>query len=102
MIVPANIVRRNIEPATTPVPPAGTPVVRGENGGNTHAIVGVGVLCDTREASATNLTLAILTVPEGHVAHLAHPEHGYNGIGPGTYELRRQREMADELRLVQD
>lgn len=92
----------NAAQATTPVGRAGTPVVRGENGGNTHAVVGDGVLCDTRQASATNLTLAVLTVPEGKVAYLAHPEHGYTGIGAGTYTLRRQREAADEIRLVQD
>lgn len=89
--------------ATTPVPPAGVPVVRGEAGGNTHTVVADGpVLCDTRQASVTNLTLATLTVPEGSVAYLAHPEHAYTGIGPGTYTLRRQREQADELRIVAD
>lgn len=89
--------------ATAAVPITGTPVVRGEAGGNTHAVVADGpVFCDTREASATNLTLALLTVPEGSIAYLAHPEHGYSGIGPGSYTIRRQREQADELRLVQD
>lgn len=94
----------NAKPASTPVPAAGVPVVRGEAGGNTHAIVadGPGVCCDTRQASTTNLTLATLTVPDGSVAYLAHPEHAYTGIGPGTYTLRRQREQADELRMVQD
>lgn len=89
--------------AKTLVPATGIPVVRGEAGGNTHAIVAEGdVYCDVRAASATNLTLATLTVTEGATAYLAHPEHGYSGIGPGTYELRRQREQADELRMVQD
>lgn len=89
--------------ATTPVPAAGTAVVRGESGGNTHAIVGDGpVFCDVRTASATDLTLATLTVPPGSVAYLAHPEHAYSGIGAGSYMLRRQREQADELRMVQD
>lgn len=88
----------------TPVPKSGTPVVRGEAGGNTHAIYadGPGVLCDTFPASATNLKVAALVVPDGAVAYLGHPEHAYNGIGPGSYEIRRQREMADELRMVQD
>lgn len=89
------------DPATTDVPVKGVAVVRGENGGNTHTIVGDGH-CDTRLASATDLTLAVLTVPAGGVAYLAHPEHGYTGIGPGTYTLLRQREQADELRVVQD
>jgi len=93
----------NAKPATTPVPAAGVPVVRGEAGGNTHAIVADGpVFCDTRQASTTDLTLATLTVPDGSVAYLAHPEHAYTGIGPGTYTLRRQREQADELRIVAD
>lgn len=89
--------------ATKQVPSAGVAVVRGEAGGNTHTIVAEGtVYCDVRAASATNLTLATLTVTEGSTAYLAHPEHAYSGIGPGTYELRRQREQADELRMVAD
>lgn len=88
--------------ATTPVPARGVAVVRGENGGNTHAIQADGrVSCDVREASATDLLLAVLTVESGE-AVLCHPEHGFNRIGPGDYELRRQREQADELRLVAD
>jgi hypothetical protein len=35
-------------------------------------------------------------------AYIAHPEHAYAGIAPGTYELRRQREQADEQRLIAD
>lgn len=89
--------------ATKKVPSAGVAVVRGEAGGNTHTIVAEGtVYCDVREASASNLTLATLTVTEGATAYLAHPEHAYSGISAGTYELRRQREQADELRMVQD
>jgi hypothetical protein len=89
--------------ATTPVPPAGTAVVRGENGGHTHAVVADGpVACDIRTPNVWDLTLATLTVPAGSVAWLAHPEHGYMGIGPGSYTIRRQREQADELRMVAD
>lgn len=90
--------------ATTPVPAAGTPVVRGENGGNTHAIYPADgpVFCDLQEVSATDLRVATLTVPEGSTAYLGHPEHGYMGVGPGEYEIRRQREMAEEMRMVAD
>lgn len=35
-------------------------------------------------------------------AFLLHPEHGATGIAPGSYELRRQREQAQEERLVAD
>jgi len=90
--------------ASTAVAAEGVPVVRGEAGGNTHAILADSgpVFCDPRQATVRDLTLATLTVPEGSVAYLAHPEHGYTGIGPGTYTLRRQREQADELRIVAD
>jgi hypothetical protein len=90
--------------ATAPVPAAGTPVVRGENGGNTHAIHAADgpVFCDTVAASTTDLRVALLSVPEGSTAYLGHPEHGYMGIGAGDYEIRRQREMAEEMRMVAD
>ena len=39
---------------------------------------------------------------DGSTAYLGHPEHGFMGIGAGTYEIRRQREMAEELRMVAD
>lgn len=35
-------------------------------------------------------------------AYLLHPEHGATGVAPGSYVLRRQREQADEERLVAD
>jgi len=90
--------------AAAAVPRTGTPVVRGENGGNTHAIYadGPGVLCDTYPADAQDLRVATLLVPEGTVAYLGHPEHAFAGIGPGSYTIRRQREQADELRIVCD
>jgi hypothetical protein len=91
--------------ATTLVAPEGYPVVRGENGGNTHRLHGADgpIFFDARtDASATQLALGTLTVPEGSTAYLGHPEHGYAGLVPGTYEIRRQREQAEELRIVAD
>lgn len=90
--------------ATTTVPLTGTPVVRGENGGNTHAIYAADgpVYCDVAAASTRDLRVALLSVPEGSTAYLGHPEHGYMGIGPGSYEIRRQREQAEEMRMVAD
>ncbi|HEX3957739.1 MAG TPA: hypothetical protein VHZ03_14070 [Trebonia sp.] len=35
-------------------------------------------------------------------AFLLHPEHGATGVAPGSYVLRRQREQADEERLIAD
>ncbi len=98
------LVRPAAVTAKTPVPPTGTPVVRGESGGNTHAIYAADgpVLCDVQAGSTRDLRVALLSVPEGSTAYLGHPEHGYMGIAPGSYEIRRQREMAEEMRMVAD
>lgn len=97
------IARRNIKAATTALPRDGFPAVRGESGGNTHLLLADGdAWYDPRQASATNLDLGVLTIAQGATGYLAHPEHGYLAIEPGTYVLRRQREQADELRMVAD
>jgi hypothetical protein len=90
-----------VNEAVTPIPATGFPVVRGENGGNTHAVYGAGFY-DPAPARGGELLLGILTVPGGEQVLLSHPEHGGFLIEPGTYEMRRQREQADEIRLVQD
>lgn len=92
------IVSVTAKPATSPIPQTGFPVVRGENGRNTHALFGAGFF-DTRGAG---LLLGVLTVPVGEQVLLSHPEHGGLLIQPGTYEIRRQREQADEIRMVAD
>jgi hypothetical protein len=81
-----------------PIPTDGVAVVRGENGGNTHLLVGDGTWAPSRDL----LTLGTLTVPRGGVAYLLHPEHGGQGIAPGSYRINRQREQADEIRRVAD
>lgn len=97
------LARKGRKTATTPVPVAGVPVVRGENGGNTHLLLAEGpVMFDGRTPTPGDLNLGTLTVPAGSTAFLAHPEHGYLGVAPGCYVIRRQREQADELRMVQD
>jgi len=89
--------------ASNPVPAGGVAVVRGENGGNTHTLLADGAVSwDVVDRPANGLDLGILTVADGATAFLAHPEHGYAGVGTGTYVIRRQREQADEIRLVQD
>lgn len=98
------LVRPAAVTANTAVPATGTPVVRGENGGNTHAIYPANgpVFCDVLTGSTRDLRVALLSVPEGSTAYLGHPEHGYMGVAPGTYEIRRQREQAEEMRMVAD
>ena len=79
-------------PALKAVPRNGVPVVRGEFGGHTHTLLAEGdVTFDS--APGDGLDIGTLTVAEGAVAYLAHPEHAYSGIGAGTYVLRRQREL---------
>jgi hypothetical protein len=86
-----------------PVGPAGVPVVRGESGGNTHLLVAVDGAVTWRPVESRNgQDLGVVAVPEGGVAGLAHPEHGLQLIGPGSYTVRRQREQADEIRLIAD
>jgi len=87
----------------TEVPAEGIPVVRGENGGNTHLLLAEGdVRYNVLTPDPGVLSIGVLSVPEDATAFLAHPEHGYLGIGPGVYEIRRQREQAEEQRLVAD
>lgn len=85
------------------VPATGVAVVRGESGGNTHLLVTDGaVTWAPVEGRATGLDLGVVDVPVGATAFLLHSEHGANAMGPGSYLIRRQREQADELRMVAD
>lgn len=84
--------------ATTVVTSEGVPVIKGEAMGNTHLLIpGLDAAPDTvkfdfREDAKNPLVVGILTITTGGSAMLAHPEHGYSGVLPGTYEIRRQRE----------
>jgi hypothetical protein len=88
--------------ATMPLTLAGVAVVRGENGGNTHALHADRGDSFFNPNLGSGQILGWLTVAAGSVSILSHPEHGFMAFGPGSYEIRRQREMADEIRLVQD
>lgn len=108
-VVPVSIAKGNYSSrlnSAKDVPAAGFPVVRGEVGGNTHLLIGDGKVrfapVEETSSMTTNLDLGVLDVPEGSTAYLAHPEHAYTGIAPGQYVIRRQREQADEIRLVAD
>lgn len=87
-----------------PVPPEGVVVVQGEVGGNTHTLLGDGPVEWAPESRTGDdvLRVGVLRVPVGAVAWLAHPEHAYSGVGPGVYEVRRQRQLLDRVRRVQD
>ena len=98
-----SILRVTTRPATTPMP-ARVDVVRGEAGRNTHSLHPSGdCFWDAATArSVADLTLGTLTVPEGSTAVLAHPEHGFLELAPGTYRIGRQREYAGEWAYVAD
>lgn len=102
IVIPAALLEA-AEVVAKQVPAAGFPVVRGEAGGNTHLLLGDGpVFYAPAPARDGSLELGALTVPDGSTAFLAHPEHGYVGVAPGRYVIRRQREQADVIRLVED
>lgn len=99
--------RPNKTAATTPIPQTGATVVRAETStGNTHTLHswdGPVSYFDVRDSGPAGLVLGVLTVPDGATAYLCHSEeHGANAFGPGTYEIRRQREFAGEWRAVAD
>lgn len=102
-----SVLRVTTRAATTVLPQAGFPVVRGEAGGNTHSLhaaPGAGVCFDpnTGNGNFDDLVLGVLTVPDGGQAFLLHAEHGGMAINPGTYRIGRQREFAGEWRMVAD
>ncbi len=88
------------------VPSNGIPVVRGENGGNTHLLLGEGDVryLPLEDTGPTSLDLGVMFVGNGATAYLAHPQHGYMAIGEGTFVFSRQRELSveDELRIIAD
>jgi hypothetical protein len=89
-----------VKPATgarqwEPVGADGVQVVRGEATGNTHWLhAGFDSPGVRWSPSAAELVCGYLKVPAGQSALLIHTdEHGANGIGPGTYAIRRKREL---------
>jgi hypothetical protein len=79
----------------------GIAVIPPVNGGHEHRLLAdVPGSAYWRPATGGGQDLGVLHTTE--TAWLAHPEHGYLGIAPGDYVLRRQREQAEEERLVAD
>lgn len=94
LIVPAE------EPADVSwsvLPDAGEQVVHGEATGNTHWLhrgFESPRVRWARDNTEDALVVGYVQVPEGETALLVHTdEHGANGIGPGTYAIRRKREF---------
>ena len=49
-----------------------------------------------------SIRIATLTIPDGSIAYLGRPRHGYIGIAPGGYKAGRRREEASTIRMVVD
>ena len=81
----------------TPVCPAGVVVVKGMHD---HVLTGPEARWTTDVTDETSLAVGVVDAPQG--AYLWHAEHGATGIAPGAYVIRRQREQAEEQRLVAD
>ncbi len=100
-VIPAASRGRHAADNAAEVPAAGIAVIEAIGGGHEHRLLagGPGTLLFT-PSRGRGQDIGHLEVTEP--AYLAHPEHGYLGIAPGAYVLRRQREQADEERLVAD
>ena len=107
LIIPAVAWSQTIAPqdglraALKPVPAEGIPVIQAVGGGHEHRLF-AGTPLTAFWAPSTrggqDIGLLETTAP----AYVLHPEHGATGLAPGSYLLRRQREQADEERLVAD
>jgi hypothetical protein len=85
-----------------PVPAAGIAVIEAIGSGHEHRLfAGTPGTATFGPASAFGgQDIGVLECTEP--AYLLHPEHGAAGVAPGSYVLRRQREQADEDRIVAD
>lgn len=82
---------------------AGFDIVEGQGIRNPHTLVDLGGRCRIIAGTAGyDHDVATLVVPAGAECFLVHPQHGANGIGAGTFVLRRQREQAEQVRVVAD
>lgn len=84
-----------------PVPAEGIAVIEAVGSGHEHRLfAGAPGTAYLQPSRAGGQDIACLECTEP--AYLLHPEHGATGLAPGSYVLRRQREQADEERLVAD
>ena len=95
--------RVTTRPATTPMPRT-VIVVQSEASTNTHTLHPNGTCYYDAIANPRVIdpVIGTLTVPEESTAFLSHQEHAGIEVLPGTYEIRRQRELAGEWAFVND
>lgn len=98
LVVPAGLLKgRDYPAADRKVPAQGVELLRGAH---PHILVADPGTCTYRLLADAGIDLAVVDAAAS--VHLLHPEHGGVGIAPGRYVVRRQREQADEQRLVAD
>jgi hypothetical protein len=90
------------------VPAEGVQLVRSEASAHTHWLDAYTGTVYWAAATSRGADLGVVTVPAGSVAVITHTdEHGANRLDSypdrsACYLIRRQRQMADEIRLVAD
>jgi hypothetical protein len=99
--------RRRAADIAAAQPVTGPVVLVTGSGGHDHTLMSAGMSLHTTDLRwhrypGDSQTLGVLVVGQGLEAVVRHAEHGDNRIGPGVYAVRRQREQADEIRMVQD
>jgi hypothetical protein len=100
-VVPGAILTGHQRGPDWEVGPAGIAVIEALGGAHEHRLfAGAPGTASWYPATVEGQVLGVAECTEP--AYLLHPEHGATGIAPGRYELRRQREQADEERLVAD
>jgi hypothetical protein len=82
------------------IPAAGVAVIEALGGGHEHRLFAGTPGTAWWKPIGQGQDIGILTCTEP--AYVLHPEHGATGIAPGSHPFRRQREQADEERLVAD
>jgi len=98
-IIPVDLAADGLE--SVAVPSDGIAVIEAVGGGHEHRLfAGQPGTAFFTPAGAGRQDIGVLECSEP--AYIAHPEHAYAGIAPGTYTLRRQREQADGERFVAD
>lgn len=89
----------------TPVPPEGVTVVSGGAGGHAHVLTpGLGAVAPVEWTTDVDDPegLAVGVFRTAEPCFMYHTEHGGQGYAPGERVVRRQREQAEEERLVAD
>lgn len=100
-VIPKDSTGRHAAGSAAEIPKAGIAVIDAIGSGHEHRLfAGAPATAWWTPAATSGQDIGTLECTEP--AYLLHPEHGATGIAPGAYLLRRQREQADEERLVAD